>query len=159
MAFSRDDNAKTLCKLNEQNRSLGYMLNVPGNGLRPDYFNDPQIRLQKFGANLSRNVVDINSELLGVNKQLDRDHFVKNTRDSNFKPNYDKYSFPSLESEITHQPRATNPAWQIRGLETYNWDYPLFNPQEHIEKKFANNINSRQLEKDEYRVKCGRKIN
>ena len=96
MAFSRDDNAKTLCKLNEQNKSLGYMLNVPGNGLYPDYFNDPQIRLQKFGANLSRNVVDINSELLGINKQLDRDHFVKNTRDPKFTPYYDKYVFPSF---------------------------------------------------------------
>ena len=156
MAFSRDDNAKTLCKLNEQNKGLGYMLNVPGNGLYPDYFNDPQIRLQKFGANLSRNVVDINSELLGVSKQLDRDHFVKNTRDPNFSPYYDKYSFPAINSEITQQPRATEPAWQIRGLEKYNWDYPLFNPQTHIERNFANNINSRQLEKDQYRAKCGR---
>ena len=156
MAFSRDDNAKTLCKLNEQNKSLGYMLNVPGNGLYPDYFNDPQIRLQKFGANLSRNVVDINSELLGVNKQLDRDHFVKNTRDPKFTLYYDKYVFPSFNKEITHQPRATEPAWQIRGLETCNWDYPLFDPQKHIERNFANNINSRQLEKDQYRAKCSR---
>ena len=63
MAFSRDDNAKTLCKLNEQNKGLGYMLNVPGNGLHPDYFNDPQIRLQKFGANLSKNVVELGNIL------------------------------------------------------------------------------------------------
>tara|TARA_E500000178_G_C16836784_1_gene668670 strand:+ start:137 stop:607 length:471 start_codon:yes stop_codon:yes gene_type:complete len=154
MSFSRDDNAKTLCKLNEQNKSLGYMVNVPGNGSFPDYFKDPQIRLQKFGANLSENVVDINSELLGVNKQLDRDHFVKNTRDPNFNPTYIKYNFPHIREEITNQPRAMNPAWQIRGLETYNWDYPLFNPQTHTEMKFANNIDSRQSGKDEYKSRC-----
>ena len=43
---------------------------------------------KKFGANLSINVVDINSSLAGVNKQLDRDHFVKNTRDPAFNNYY-----------------------------------------------------------------------
>ena len=74
MAFSRDDNAKTLCKLNEQNKSLGYMSNVPGNGLYPDYFNDPQIRLQKWGANLKSVVnggpIDIDSDLKGRTRKF-----------------------------------------------------------------------------------------
>jgi len=40
MAFSRDDNAKIRCNLNSYNNQLGYMLNVPGNGVHPDYFAD-----------------------------------------------------------------------------------------------------------------------
>ena len=41
MAFSRDDIAKTRCNLNAYNNQLGYMLNVPGNGVHPDFFVDP----------------------------------------------------------------------------------------------------------------------
>ena len=100
MAITRDDNAAIRCRLNEYNNSLGYMLNVPGNGTHPDYFVDPQIRLQKFGANLSANVVDINSELLGVSKQLNRDTYVKNTRDTNFNPIYKQYNFQTINYTI-----------------------------------------------------------
>ena len=155
MAFSRDDNAKINCNLNDYNNSLGYMLNVPGNGSHPDFFNDPQIRLQRFGANLSENIVDINSKLLGIDKQLNRDHYVANTRDNNFNPVYEKIEYPTNPSAITDQPRTTNPAWQVRGLERTNWDYPIFNPQLNTEITFAHNINSRQEEKDEFRMKCG----
>ncbi len=154
MAFSRDDPANIRCKLNAQNSSLGYMLNVPGNGTRPDYIVDPHIRMQKFGANISSNIVDINSELLGINKQLNRDELVKNTRDPNFNATYRKISYPQYNKSITDQPRTTNPAWQIRGLDKTNWDYPLFNPQTHTEMSFTNNINSRQNGKDEFRKNC-----
>ena len=155
MAFSKDDNAAIRCRLNAYNNSLGYMLNVPGNGVYPDYVVDPQIRLQKFGANLSANVVDINSKLLGIDKQLNRDHYVPNTRDPNFNPIYKQFTYPSIENAITDQPRTTNPAWEIRGLERIEWSYPLLDHQAHTEMKFAHNINSRQDEKDVFRRKCG----
>ena len=155
MAFSRDDHADIRCRLNAYNNSLGYMLNVPGNGVYPDYIVDPQIRMQKFGANLSANVVDINSKLLGINKQLNRDHFVPNTRDPNFNPIYKRFTYPSIDQAITDQPRTTNPAWQLRGLDRTNWDFPLYDPQAHTQINFAHNINSRQDEKDNFRKTCG----
>ena len=62
MAFSRDDNAKIRCNLNSYNNQLGYMLNVPGNGVHPDYFVDPQIRLQKFGAKFAESTSKIKKE-------------------------------------------------------------------------------------------------
>jgi hypothetical protein len=155
MAFTRDDHAEIRCRLNAHNNSLGYMLNVPGNGIYPDYIVDPQIRMQKFGANLSANVVDINSKLLGINKQLNRDHFVPNTRDPNFNPIYKRFTYPSIDKAITDQPRTTNPAWQLRGLERTNWDFPLYDPQAHTQINFAHNINSRQDEKDNFRKTCG----
>ena len=73
MAFTRDDINKIKLNVDQANDSLSYMLNVPGTGDRPDFIADPQIRLQGFGGNVSANVVDINSMLLGVNKDLDRD--------------------------------------------------------------------------------------
>ena len=154
MASTRDDICEMKLKRDKYNMSLGYMLNVPGNGTNPDYFDDPHIRLQKFGANLSSNVVDINSMLAGVNKQLNRDQYVKNTRDPRFYPHYSEYNFPVIKKAITDQPRATNPAWELRGIEQNNLAYLPTNPQFHTEILFENNINSRMLEKDNYKLNC-----
>ena len=48
-----------------------YILNVPGNGSKPCFMNDPQLRLQKWGANLKSVVnggpIDIDSDLVGLN--------------------------------------------------------------------------------------------
>jgi hypothetical protein len=155
MASTRDDRAEISCRLNQYNNSMGYMLNVPGNGTHPDYIVDPQIRLQTFGANLSANVVDINSKLLGVYNQLSRDCYVPNTRDPNFNPEFKKMTFPSITNAITDQPRTTMPAWELRGVDRNNWDFPLRNEQEHIEMHFINNVDSRQNGKDAFRSTCG----
>ena len=155
MAFARDNIEKMELKSDQYNNTLEYMLNVPGTGTKPDYIVDPQVRLQKFGANLSVNVVDINSKLLGVNKQLNRDHFVENTRDSAFNDTYKLYTFPEISTAITDQPRSTMPAWELRGLEQNNWNYLPNNPQNHTEILFVNNVNSRLAEKDIYTATCG----
>ena len=154
MACTRSDVCERILTVDKYNQGLSYMLNVPGNGTTPDYFADPQIRLQKFGANLSANVVDINSKLEGVNKQLNRDHFVKNTRDPAFNPDYRRYTYPVITSAITDQPRAMLPAWELRGLEQNRWAYLPTNPQLHTEISFTNNIDSRMTEKDNYKLRC-----
>ena len=154
MAFTRDNIEKMKVNVNKYENGLSYMLNVPGTGDRPDYIADPQIRLQGFGANLSTNVVDINSNLLGVNKQLNRDHYVPNTRDTWFDDTYKRFTYPVISSAVTDQPRAMNPAWQIRDLEQNNWDYLYSDPQKHTEMTFDNNINSRMEEKDIYTANC-----
>jgi hypothetical protein len=154
MAFTRDNTDRMQMNVDQAYNSANYMLNVPGIGDRPDFIVDPQIRLQQFGANISANVVDINSSLLGVNRQLDRDQSVKNTRDPNFNDTYKKYTFPSIKTAITDQPRAINPAWQVRDLEQNNWAYLHSNPQQNTEATFANNISSRMVEKDEYLLNC-----
>ena len=60
MAFTRYnyDDCRTKKKLQESTGPGRYRLNVPGNGSKPCFFNDPQIRLQKWGANLE-NVINI----------------------------------------------------------------------------------------------------
>ena len=154
MAFTRDDNNKTKLNVERANDSLSYMLNVTGNGTHPEFIADPQIRLQGFAANISRNIVDINSMLLGVNKQLDRDCSIQNTRDNNFNDTYKLHNFPVNTSAITDQPRTINPAWQIRDLEQNNWNYLHTNPQQTTEIQFENNIDARMAEKDIYRANC-----
>ena len=77
------------------------------------------------------------------------------SRHPNFNPIYKQFTYPSIETSITDQPRTINPAWEIRGLERIQWSYPLLDHQAHTEMKFAHNINSRQDEKDAFRKKCG----
>ena len=150
MAFSRDDEANIKCKLLSSSNSLNYMLNVPGNGLTPDFFIDPQIRLQKFGGNIGNNIVDINSNLLGINKELKKYDFILNSRDPYIKTTYVKNNYPTINFAITDQSRSVLPAWQLKDLERINWAYPFQNPQEHIQKQFVNNINTRQDSKDKF---------
>ena len=139
---------------NSCHNTLNYMINVPGNGSKPDFINDPHIRLQKFGANLSSNLVDINSDLKGINRQLTKEGTSLDSRDPIFNNTYNKHYFPSHDKAITDEPRSTAPAWQVRDLEQNNWDYLPNNPQQHTELSFQNNIDTRRLDKDSYDMQC-----
>ena len=161
MASTRIGNDVERLDYNQDNYhdSLSYMLNVPGNGTTPDFIDDPHIRLQKFGANLSVNVVDIDSSLKGVDKQLSREGPVVDTRDTFFNDTYMKKTYPTYSQAVTDEPRAVMPAWQVRSLEQNNWDYLPQNPQNHTEMSFANNIDSRRLDKDSYDMRCRDRTN
>ena len=52
---------------------------------------------------------------------------------------------------IVDESRATHPAWKYRDLEQMRWEEPILNPQANLEKKFPNNLQSRILEKDNYK--------
>ena len=76
MAFTRFnyDECRTKKKLQESTGPGRYALNMPGNGTSPCFFNDPQIRMQKWGANLDNVIngapIDIDSDLKGVTRKL-----------------------------------------------------------------------------------------
>ena len=154
MAFTRGYDDKDRINMFQQQdlESCSYMLNAPGNGTKPSYIEDPQIRLQKFGANLSHNIVDINSDLKGISRQLNKGCIDEQLQKLNgtLNNNYSKINYPNISSAITDQPRSMQPAWELRDLEQNNWNYLHSNPQEHTELRFNNNILSRILEKDNY---------
>ena len=157
MAFTRayDDKERINRFLDRDVNQSQYMLNVPGNGTKPYYIEDPHIRLQKFGGNLSYNVTNVNSGLKGLGRQLDTDCITKkDTNKQMLNNNYSEINFPKNSTIITNESRTTMPAWQLRGLEQNNWNYLHSNPQNHIESQFENNISSRILEKDSYNFKC-----
>lgn len=154
MAFCRFnyDKARTIKKLQESTGPGRYILNVPGWGDTPCFYNDPQIRLQKWGANLENVIngapIDIDSDLSGRTNKLKKYRSKKDIT----KPNYhtEKKNYPVCESALTDQSRATHPAWQYRAL-PQNREYPLFlNPQENVCLHFHNNINTRLLERDNF---------
>ena len=60
MSFTRfhDDPCRINKQLQESTDPGRYMLNVPGNGDKPYYIEDPYIRIQGWGANLRTNTIN-----------------------------------------------------------------------------------------------------
>ena len=129
-----------------------WILNVPGNGSNPCYIEDPQIIIQKWGANLRTNTINLESDLLGVNRQIGRDCLGKDNYKSYNVPN-EPIQYPTCGNLFTEQSRAIAPAWMVRDKEQVDWYYPPLNPQENTCMSFSNNLNTRILEKDYFTPK------
>ena len=153
MAFTRfhDDPCRINKQLQESTGLGRYMLNVPGNGSKPLYMDDPHIRLQKWGGNLMTNTVSVESDLFGLSRNFNRDILDEN--------DYKKHAVKSQSinypsnSETTDQSRATHPAWMLRDLEQFKPQILIFNPQENTCYPFQNNLNTRTLERDNFVAK------
>ena len=136
-----------------------YHLDVPGNGGADMPFNaDPHIRIQKWGANFSTNMMDINSDLRGMTRPLNKDFIEIN--------DYKKFSVapkvananPETVNYITDETRATNPAWVLKEHESNRFVPPFINPVDltFLKKPFYENLNTRILEKDYFKPKFSR---
>ena len=115
MAFCRYnyDDCRTKKKLQESTGPSRYILNVPGNGSKPCFFNDPQIRLQKWGANLDNVInggpIDIDSDLSGRTRRLTK-YCSKDRFSKSGVPQIEKVQYPVCGDALTDQSRATHPA-------------------------------------------------
>ena len=154
MAFTRFkyDDCRTKKTLQQATDPGRWILNVPGNGESPCYIEDPQIIIQKWGANLRTNTVNLESELRGVNRYLSRDCLGKDNYQQ-FNVQNDAIQYPTCRNLTTDQSRATNPAWWYRDLEQNDWGYPPLNPQVNVCLPFHNNLSTRILEKDYFTPK------
>jgi len=141
------DPCRTKKSLQQSTGPGRYILNVPGNGADPCYIEDPQIIIQKWGANLRTNTINLESDLLGVNRKIGRDCLGKDSYTSYNVPN-SAIQYPSCNNLYTEQSRAIMPAWTARDLEQVDWYTLPLNPQENTCLPFQNNLNTRILEKD-----------
>lgn len=147
------DPARTTKSLQQSTDPGRYMLNVPGNGDKPDYIEDPHIRIQKWGANMRTNSVNLESDLRGMTRQLGRDCLGKDNYETNtVKSSPIQYSSTSLLT--TEQSRAIMPAWTARDLEQVDWYTLPLDPQENTCIPFLNNLDTRLLEKDHFTQAC-----
>jgi hypothetical protein len=136
-----------------------YMLDVPGNGAKPFYMEDPQIIPQKWAGNLWTHSTDIQSSLMGLDRTVNRDCLQTTSPESTGfgsgsqgpegrllgpkghpkgsecgrtqKPEIiaRPIQYPTSRALTTDQPRATNPAWTARDLDQ-SYRMPLqHNPQ------------------------------
>jgi len=154
MAFTRFkyDNCRTVKALQQQTDPGRWILDVPGNGDKPCYMEDPQIIPQKWGANLMTNTINLESDLRGVNRHLSRDCLGKDNY-QNYNVSTQTVYYPTCSQLTTEQSRATNPAWWYRDLEQVDWQYPPLNPQVNTCLPFQSNLSTRILEKDYFTPK------
>ena len=154
--FSYDESR--INKYLEESTAIGnYYFNIPGNGTNLYIFDDPHIRMQKWGGNLSTNKTLIENELNNLNRKTNRDEISKN--------DYKKYlnehnilnnnNFNYNKNCITNDTRTSHPAWELRTNDSINqvnnFDYLFLNPQANVCFNFNNNISTRILEKDYFK--------
>jgi len=163
MSFNRlqYDKGTYSTNLNESVKPGVYNLNKPLTRCDPCHPETPHVRLQSRGNSLYRNngLVDINSELLGLNRKL------SNNPNNKYAPNsvgcsgsgnkqfcnYDNtQSSGNCHKEDEHT-RLSNPPCTLRGTGWNRWEWLCLNPQSNIEIPFDNNIDNRTVVKDNHR--------
>ena len=136
----------------EESTGVGkYHMNVPGPAHNHKYINDPYFRLEKFGANDLTNSIDIDNEFKGLTRTLNRDCINVNKHDELKQCEQIVYS---EKENVVDQSRATHPAWEVRNTlnDDTSFQYLHYNPQDLNTFQFNNNLNSRILEKDYYKM-------
>mgnify|MGYP006156764605 CR=1 FL=1 len=153
MAFTsiKSDSCRLEKELQQSTGSGRHIMNVPGPGSNVCFMEDPFIRLQKWGANLMTNTINLESDLMGLSRSLNKDCVELN--------NYKNHEASSRDvgygscQPFTEQPRASMPAWTTRDLEQNRFEVLPLNPQENLCYPFHNNLNTRLLEKDYFVAK------
>jgi hypothetical protein len=124
-----------------------YALEMPGQGLDLPFQSDPQIRMQKWGANLVAGATDVEGDLRGLTRRLNRDLPGINCHRTHATQLY--LTLPSrTETPFVQESRATHPAWTFRAPEIDRWEQPFVNPQANTEIPFLCQIHSRVIAKD-----------
>ena len=153
MAFTRyhDEPCRMEKQLQELTEPGRYILNVPGQGKSPHFMDDPHLRMQKWGANLMKNSINLESDLRGLTRKGNRDIVDQNQHTLN-SAETKKLNYP-VSTACTDQSRATHPAWTYKDLEQTKWDYTHLDPQENTCLPFQNNLSTRMLERDHFVAK------
>ena len=160
MSFTRfHDDPNRIQKTNlETNAINDYIFNIPGNtNDQNHYFQDPHIRMQTNGTTLYKQMIQVETELRGMERVLCRDHKLKNNY-KNYEPIYRKIAPTSIDKTITKESRASHPAWVYRTRSQYRPDHLFEDPQKHVEIPFHSQLDTNILEKDYYNIKHYKKI-
>ena len=154
MSFTRFnyDLARVEKKLQESTDPGKYILNVPGPGDNTKFIESPFVRLQKFGNNLRTDPINIESDLIGLTRNTNRDNInINNYKNKQVHSN--SINFNEDKSIWTEQSRVSHPAWMYKDKQQFEPKYLFFDPQENICMPFQNNLSSRILEKDYFNGK------
>lgn len=143
----RNDPARIKKNLDMISNLGRYKLETPGPGKDLPFIEDTQIRLEQWGANRGTEMTNVESDLLGLTRRLNRDEVEQNE--------YKLYAVETqpikcyrVENPYVLESRASHPAWMYRTLEQDRWEMPWINPQTNLEAPFHANIQTRILEKD-----------
>jgi hypothetical protein len=148
MAFTRfhDDPARIRKYVAETSFAGRYYMNVPGIGINMPFQEDPQIRAQKWGANLTTNTLNLESDLRGLTRKYNNDEINANDYKANAVKTH-PFMYKSAQP-IVLESRASHPAWTYKDLDQTRWETPFLNPQVNTENKIQSGLQTRILEKD-----------
>lgn len=128
--------------------SCDYMLdrNAP---CKPCFVPDPSINVQRNGAALCPNLIDVDSELLGLTRK------ASHCPSKQYLPS-DKAYCGAVPSDECNDLRAehcriSNPSCTLRCTGWNRFEYLCKNPQDKVEIPFEWNINNRLVVKDAHR--------
>lgn len=145
------DGARIQKRLYESTFLGRYMLDTPGQGINMPFQEDTQIRLQKYGANMYTDRINLENDLRCANRILSRDHHFLNDYKQKQSCDSRPIDYPSA-APFVDESRSTLPAWQFREFDitTLQMDYPLENPQQYLEIPFVKNVDTKMMEKDNF---------
>jgi hypothetical protein len=145
----RNDSARIRKEMEMSSFPGKYALDMPGPGLDLPLIEDVHTRMQKWGANRHTNMINVESDLKGMTRRLNRDAIPLNDYTLHQVASTPVASFRDA-NPYTLESRASHPSWMYRERETIRWETPWINPQANLEKKFHDNLSTRILEKDYY---------
>ena len=128
-------------------QTCNYQFTAPGPGSDVGFQENPYIRMQKHGANLRTNTINLESDLMGLSRSLNKDNINSNNYKT-YAPKTERVTYESSNCMGTDQSRVSHPGWMYKDSEQVNWYILPTNPQEHTERPFHNNLSTRILEKD-----------
>ena len=148
MAFTRfHDDPYRIQKQIDQSSFVGrYQLDRPGCGTDLPFLEDPQMRLEHWGANMHHNAIHLENDLRGLTRPLNRDTIHYKSTAVHTSPYKYNDAKPFIEES-----RASHPAWMYKDLEQTRWETPFLNPLANCEIGFQTNVNTRILEKDYFK--------
>lgn len=154
MSFTRfhDDPARIKKQLQENTYLGRYQLDKPGPGDELPFLEDPNIRLQGWGANLRINTTQLESELKGLTRKLNHDLVILNNYQNCGTTDIGDKQYYNTNKPFVEESRSTHPAWMYRNVDVERWESPWINPLVGIEKPFNTNIQTRILEKDYFQI-------
>jgi hypothetical protein len=147
----RNDPARLRKEAEMSSYTSRYHLCTPGPGIDAPIPDDVHVGLQSWAGNWAGNRIDLESDLHGQTRRINRDRLGTSE--------YTSYAIP-IQSAVTYrrenpfveETRASHPAWMYRGIEIPRWEEPWINPQSlgAIEKPFRDNISTKTLDRDSF---------
>lgn len=126
-----------------------YHLSTPRNYCNGCFFPSPDVILGRFGGGTCDNVIDVDSELLGITRKSTKcpseKYIPSATEFCQTKMPQDCFGLTREDTKIS------NPPCTLRGTGWNRWEWLCTNPQEKALMSFDYNINNRLIVKDNHR--------
>uniref|UniRef100_A0A6C0BGP4 Uncharacterized protein n=1 Tax=viral metagenome TaxID=1070528 RepID=A0A6C0BGP4_9ZZZZ len=126
-----------------------YMIGMPRVDCKNCYFPSPNIRIDHSGAGKCKELIDVDSELMGITRR------ATNCPLNKFLPSPSDFCEAKLGEDCmemtAEDTRLSNPPCTLRGTGWNRWEWLCINPQEKVLIPFDYMINNRLLSKDNHR--------